>query len=288
MDHTDSAAFPRGRTALMDRAAHRDARDLATVLEDGPEWTLESVGRLVTRALTAYQEECGEPPVREVRAHDSVPALAWLVRRIRSRGRAVCLTASWHSWADRGRIDPEFIEVVRVGLAHGGTLKIVIDERSAGDDAVAAAAESLAESGAHVRVHKSVLPDLLVLDGEAAVLNSASCHHGLAQPSLVVQSGMVAGLAALAEAAWADAVGLEVYQRLQAEEGSLPHSVLSLLSAGCKDEVAARKLNMSVRTYRRHVATIMQQLNATSRFQAGLMAARLVGRPAGAEGCPEG
>ncbi|NEE20393.1 response regulator transcription factor, partial [Streptomyces sp. SID7499] len=41
------------------------------------------------------------------------------------------------------------------------------------------------------------------------------------------------------------------------------------------DEVAARELTVSVRTYRRYVAEIMTLLDATSRFQAGVRAAEL-------------
>ncbi|MFV2022916.1 response regulator transcription factor, partial [Micromonospora sp. LOL_023] len=47
-----------------------------------------------------------------------------------------------------------------------------------------------------------------------------------------------------------------------------------LLAAGYKDEATARELRISVRTYRRHVATLMERLNAESRFQAGIQAAK--------------
>jgi DNA-binding NarL/FixJ family response regulator len=51
--------------------------------------------------------------------------------------------------------------------------------------------------------------------------------------------------------------------------------ILASLRDGHKDDVAARELGMSVRTYRRHVADIMRDINATSRFQAGVRAAEL-------------
>lgn len=38
------------------------------------------------------------------------------------------------------------------------------------------------------------------------------------------------------------------------------------------DEVAARATNVSLRTYRRHVAEIVHELDANSRFQAGARA----------------
>ncbi|MCK1798971.1 helix-turn-helix transcriptional regulator [Streptomyces sp. XM4193] len=50
-------------------------------------------------------------------------------------------------------------------------------------------------------------------------------------------------------------------------------TILRLLATGLKDETVARRLGMSLRTVRRHIAEIMEELNATSRFQAGVTAA---------------
>ncbi|MEV5570882.1 helix-turn-helix transcriptional regulator [Spirillospora sp. NPDC052269] len=65
------------------------------------------------------------------------------------------------------------------------------------------------------------------------------------------------------------------------EPAELRTAILYMLANGDKDETVARRLGMSVRTCRRHVASIMADLNAASRFQAGLLAARggLLGPP---------
>ncbi|CAH9419835.1 MULTISPECIES: helix-turn-helix transcriptional regulator [Streptomyces] len=47
--------------------------------------------------------------------------------------------------------------------------------------------------------------------------------------------------------------------------------LVSMCTVG-KDEAGARKLGVSVRTYRRHVADLIQTLGATSRAQAALLA----------------
>jgi DNA-binding NarL/FixJ family response regulator len=52
-------------------------------------------------------------------------------------------------------------------------------------------------------------------------------------------------------------------------------TILRLLSAGQKDETAARSMGLSVRTYRRRVAELMTLLGADSRFQAGVRARAL-------------
>ncbi|MFF2960234.1 hypothetical protein ACFVT1_15300 [Streptomyces sp. NPDC057963] len=50
--------------------------------------------------------------------------------------------------------------------------------------------------------------------------------------------------------------------------------VLQQLAQGATDEAAARELGMALRTYRRVVSRLMTQLQARSRFQAGLIAAQ--------------
>ncbi|WP_103349454.1 helix-turn-helix transcriptional regulator [Amycolatopsis sp. CA-128772] len=50
--------------------------------------------------------------------------------------------------------------------------------------------------------------------------------------------------------------------------------ILRCLSAGLKDEQAARRLDISVRTYRRRVTALCDRLHASSRFEAGVAAAR--------------
>ena len=50
--------------------------------------------------------------------------------------------------------------------------------------------------------------------------------------------------------------------------------ILRCLSAGLKDEQAARRLEISVRTYRRRVTALCDRLDASSRFEAGMAAAK--------------
>nr|WP_244891539.1 LuxR C-terminal-related transcriptional regulator [Rhodococcus erythropolis] len=52
-------------------------------------------------------------------------------------------------------------------------------------------------------------------------------------------------------------------------------AIIRALSAGSTDEVAARQLSVSPRTYRRHLASIMERLGITTRFQLGARAAEL-------------
>jgi DNA-binding CsgD family transcriptional regulator len=83
---------------------------------------------------------------------------------------------------------------------------------------------------------------------------------------------------------WDSAVDLDTYLRSKA-----PHLdadgrvILEALGSGLTDESAAKRLGLSLRTYRRRVAELMAKLEADSRFQAGLRAGEL-GLPRQAHG----
>lgn len=53
---------------------------------------------------------------------------------------------------------------------------------------------------------------------------------------------------------------------------STQQAILQGLASGYSDEVIARRLNINVRTCRRHIAWVLEKLNAESRFQAGIKA----------------
>ncbi|MEV7774460.1 LuxR C-terminal-related transcriptional regulator [Kitasatospora sp. NPDC086791] len=61
--------------------------------------------------------------------------------------------------------------------------------------------------------------------------------------------------------------------------GEIKEAIVRLLAEGLKDEVIARRLGMSLRTCRKHIAEIMEMLGAESRFQAGYLARATVGLP---------
>ncbi|MFJ4283619.1 TrmB family transcriptional regulator sugar-binding domain-containing protein [Streptomyces massasporeus] len=80
----------------------------------------------------------------------------------------------------------------------------------------------------------------------------------------------------LFESVWRNAVPAgERIMFSNRDRGTLARQILGALWAGVTDEVAARDLAVSVRTYRRHVAEIMALLGANSRFQAGVRAVEL-------------
>ncbi|MFD3537950.1 hypothetical protein ACFWUQ_00385 [Streptomyces sp. NPDC058662] len=124
------------------------------------------------------------------------------------------------------------------------------------------------------------IPDrILLFDASTAVISDPEQPSG--QGALVVRDpSMVSYLYRSWESVWESArpFGDDGASETRAEKNSpkneLRRSILRQLEMGTKDEVSARRLAMSITTYRRHVTELMTDLNAQSRFQAGSYARR--------------
>ena len=128
--------------------------------------------------------------------------------------------------------------------------------------------EELSLAGARVRVVADVPTDALVVDGSVVVLREGPGTAAFRLPSVVTTT------TELFERVWSSAEPLAADDPSDtADLGARERDLLTLLSAGSTDESAAVRLGVSVRTVRRMVSDLMQQLGARSRFQAGARAA---------------
>ncbi|MDT4903660.1 MAG: hypothetical protein QOH52_1676 [Pseudonocardiales bacterium] len=135
----------------------------------------------------------------------------------------------------------------------------------------------LAQNGAKIRFAPSVPGRSLVVDRSVALLpipTEDPGRHGLA---VVRERNVIAWVVATFEQLWAEASPLEEVINKQHDETELDQTraaILRLMAEGEKDEAISRRLSISVRTCRRHIADYMVQVGASSRFQAGVIAAR--------------
>ncbi|MBL3667670.1 helix-turn-helix transcriptional regulator [Streptomyces sp. M2CJ-2] len=125
-----------------------------------------------------------------------------------------------------------------------------------------------------VRVGRVPMLQVMIVDGTAALVTSQAVIGR--QASVIRATTVIGTLGTLFDGLWRHAVPVEK----QIDFGNLNRAdvarqILNLLQVGITDEVAARELSISVRTYRRYVAEIMALLGASSRFQAGVRAAEL-------------
>jgi len=162
-------------------------------------------------------------------------------------------------------------------LRRGVKTRAVYQHTALRDRASRSYLTELAENGAKIRFASSVPGRSLVVDRDVALLpfptNDAG-RHGLV---VVREPNVIAWVVATFEQLWAEASPLEDMLNHQREETELDHTrvaILRLMAEGEKDEAISRRLSISVRTCRRHIADYMVQVGATSRFQAGVIAAR--------------
>jgi DNA-binding CsgD family transcriptional regulator len=129
-------------------------------------------------------------------------------------------------------------------------------------------------AGLAVRMMRHVPHDLLVVGEEMVLIPAGSC---VGEPvlAMVREPIGVRMIRSLFGAVWARALPFEESDgsgTLGCDE--VKQRILELLAEGAKDAVIANRLGMSLRTCRRHVAEILSELGAVSRFQAGTLAAR--------------
>ncbi|MFJ1967527.1 DNA-binding response regulator [Streptomyces sp. NPDC087903] len=130
--------------------------------------------------------------------------------------------------------------------------------------------------GALVRISGSPLPhETILIDRRVMILAGPENATGR-EYTVTTSRTLVDGVHSLFSTIWDNSVDLDTYLR-----SDVPHLdadgrvILEALGSGLTDESAARRLGVSLRTYRRRVAELMATLEAGSRFQAGLRAGEL-------------
>jgi DNA-binding CsgD family transcriptional regulator len=112
---------------------------------------------------------------------------------------------------------------------------------------------------------------LMIVDGNSALIRSRLSDR---QAIILHDPAIVNSLYTLFNSAWTLASSAMNRSSASDRELELERRILTVLDRGQTDEAAAREIGISVRTYRRHVAKIMQDLGASSRFQAGARASK--------------
>ncbi len=129
--------------------------------------------------------------------------------------------------------------------------------------------------GGEVRATPTLAMRLLIIDQEIAImpLNPEVESDG----AVIHRSPSVLALAiALFDSYWSRATELFAPEDREDNSPLTPHEaeVLRLLAGGAKDEQVARLLGISLRTARRITANLSERLDATSRFELGVAAAK--------------
>lgn len=137
----------------------------------------------------------------------------------------------------------------------------------------------LVPRGAEVRTVAQVHERMIIFDRTLAFLavpDGAAVYGDESVQAVVIRdSTLISHLCGMFEAIWLSGIVMNPRELGYGDAGNdLARAVAALLAEGHKDEVIARRLGISVRSCRRHVAGLSQELGAQSRFQAGVLAVR--------------
>ncbi|MEU6283204.1 LuxR C-terminal-related transcriptional regulator [Streptomyces sp. NPDC047028] len=160
-------------------------------------------------------------------------------------------------------------------LGRGVSIRTIYQDSARNDPPTHGYARWLTENGGQVRTTPIVPPRMVVFDRRIAIvpLDPADTRAG----ALCTRSrGIVASLVALFEQTWETAVPLGADRGTAPADGGLTpteRELLKLLASGLTDEAAGKRLGVSLRTVRRQMSALMERLDATSRFEAGIKAA---------------
>jgi DNA-binding CsgD family transcriptional regulator len=235
---------------------------------------LSDVRAQLAELVSGRAEEAETAPASAIRRLPSLDAVHAEVERLAQHAAAEWLTVLPRCADSAGHLG-------RARTLHAAALTRGVKVLSLCPDATRrrpadqAYARWLTGLGGQVRTTLVMPPSLVIFDRQTAIMpiDPADQKHG---GVCTTEPGIVGTARAVFEQAWQAAVPLHAEERGdQQGELALPdQQLLRLLSCGLTDEAAGIRLGISARTVRRQMAVLMERLEASSRFEAGLKAAR--------------
>lgn len=173
-------------------------------------------------------------------------------------------------------------------LARGVAYRSVYDPQALNTPGQPDAVRKFMANGEEARVFPELPTKMIVIDGKAALI-PLDAHHPGGESLLVRAPAVVDTLQMFFETLWDQAIPLpstvsdtaDIPWRGPAGPG-YDDDMVSLLTAGLKDEAIARRMGISTRTLDRRIQNLMRGLAARTRFQAGWQAAHRYQALAGA------
>jgi DNA-binding CsgD family transcriptional regulator len=131
-------------------------------------------------------------------------------------------------------------------------------------------------AGARVRTTAEAFERLIIFDEAVAFVPTSRSGADAPGAALVTEPVLLGYMTRVFENVWSAASPFDAAEATSPETiDEVRSTILRLMALGMKDDVIARRVGMATRTVRRYITTMMEELAATSRFQAGVKAAQL-------------
>ncbi|KJY42843.1 hypothetical protein VR41_06065 [Streptomyces sp. NRRL B-1568] len=152
----------------------------------------------------------------------------------------------------------------------GVDIRTIYQHTARSDLATRAYVRDVTEAGVEVRTADQVIDRMMIYDRETVFLPAHQGPGEIPGAAIVREPTLVAFVCAVFDHLWDGATPfVPESAKAPATADGIRRSIIRLMAKGYKDEMVARRLGMSVRTCRRHISEITEELEATSRFQAG-------------------
>lgn len=173
-------------------------------------------------------------------------------------------------------------------LARGVACRTVYDRTAVELEGTLADVERLAQAGGQGRVLPGIPMKLYLADDRLALLPLRRQPTEIDSALVIHPSGLLDALGNLFEGLWQRALPLGLPAHPATDGPARPaepdrQRLVALLLSGLTDQAIARQLGVGYRTAQRRIARLMDELDASTRFQAGVQAA-IRGRRGGRTG----
>jgi len=160
-------------------------------------------------------------------------------------------------------------------LGKGVTVRVLCQHGARADLPVRAKLKRFTDAGATVRTVSCLPRAAVIYDQSSAVLFTPQDRTELSG-ARVLHDDVVSFILDVFNQIWDAATPYDTsFDSGYCEvAGDMQQAIAQLMVQGFTDEVVARRLGMSIRACRRHIAALLRNLDASSRFQAGAQAAR--------------
>jgi len=272
------------RDGLATRAAGRPPRFSATVpdvavaaLIDVQQHRLDEARSVVHRLMETYREAARithpEMAVELLTDRDDISSA---VARLTADARREVRAFDRPPYVDRPGMHLDVqIERQRSGVVHR---VIYSQEAVAWPGRMNSDIGPSIKAGEKARVRPELPLKLVISDNQVAIIPFSLAAGGQSAAYLIHQSPMLVALESLFEGEWERAVALSEGGPTAGGDPTQPDDdtrcLLELLASGLTDAAIARSQGWSERTTQRRIHRLMQQLGASTRFQASLTAAR--------------
>ncbi|MCQ4208301.1 LuxR C-terminal-related transcriptional regulator [Streptomyces longispororuber] len=155
-------------------------------------------------------------------------------------------------------------------VRRGARVRAIVDREGLSFHGRARGLNELAEQGVQIRLGTDLPTKMFTVDRRITLLPPTDAADPTASALVVSDALLGNALVPLFDALWERAVPIGSAERERITD--VDRELLTMLSSGLKDEAIARRLDIHVHTVRRRITRLMQELNAQTRFQAGVQA----------------